>query len=309
MRGRGRGATIPLAATDPSPVDTYLARLSPVTRPTKRWEISVIAKELGGTPTSAAWHTLTYQRTVLAFSRIDALPLSLTTKRHLRGTLRAVLRECWRAGLMSADAMMRASDLPQVQGKPPPAGRALTDDQVRQLLARFPRTPSGYRDRAILVLALSTGLRREEMLSLAVADYDPATGRLLVRAGKGHKPRYATVAALGSRQAIDAWLAIRGPQPGPMMCPVDRWDHPRPAKRMSGVRLAQIVRGWGQAIGLTLTTHDLRRTAVTWLLDAGIDPDSVRQFAGHANIQTTIGYRRTQRDLAAEAAAHITLPL
>ena len=72
-----------------------------------------------------------------------------------------------------------------------------------------------------LALALSAGLRAQELVGLAVSDVDVGTGRILVRAGKGGKDRI-TYLDDGAAAAVAAWLRVRGPAPGSLLCPVSR---------------------------------------------------------------------------------------
>ena len=75
------------------------------------------------------------------------------------------------------------------------------------------------------------GLRRSESVALGLPDYEPSTGALGVRSGKGRKARYAYLPA-GGRAAMDAWIEVRGDEPGPLLCPV-RKDGLVTVRRMS----------------------------------------------------------------------------
>ena len=66
------------------------------------------------------------------------------------------------------------------------------------------RTPLGLRDRAILEVFYSTGIRRSELARLTVADLDLKAGVLAVRQGKGKKDRFVPI---GDRAA--AWELVR----------------------------------------------------------------------------------------------------
>ena len=64
-------------------------------------------------------------------------------------------------------------------------------------------------------------MRRAEAVALDVVDYNPEIGALTIRRGKGNKARllYATN---GAREALVAWIAVRGKEPGPLFVPVDK---------------------------------------------------------------------------------------
>jgi integrase/recombinase XerD len=88
------------------------------------------------------------------------------------------------------------------------------------------------RDAALLGLLYGGGLRRAEAVALDVADYDPTTGALAIRHGKGRQQRmvYATN---GSSAALVAWLAIRGDAPGALFLPATRHGRLRADGRLT----------------------------------------------------------------------------
>lgn len=141
----------------------------------------------------------------------------------------------------------------------------------------------GPRDRAILELMYSSGVRAAELTAL---DADAARGvdRLVVR-GKGNKER---VVPLGerARRAMDEWLAVRDE--------VAREDEPALFVNLKGGRLGTrglryLFRRWCQAAGgrAGYTPHSIRHAFATHLLDGGADLRSVQELLGHAGIQTT----------------------
>ncbi len=73
-------------------------------------------------------------------------------------------------------------------------------------------TPAGRRDAALLALLYAGGLRRDELASLTLADYERGQARLRV-IGKGNKERFVPLAT-GAVAALEAWLVVRGTGPG-----------------------------------------------------------------------------------------------
>jgi site-specific recombinase XerC len=101
-------------------------------------------------------------------------------------------------------------------------GRAVGSEEWRRLFREIGHEPSPIRERdtALVALAYAGGFRRAELVTLDVADYHRDSGRLRV-VGKGNKER-AVFVSNGARDALHAWLRVRGREPGPLLLPVDR---------------------------------------------------------------------------------------
>ena len=72
-----------------------------------------------------------------------------------------------------------------------------------------------------MALLYGGGLRRSELVALNREDYDPASGAVTIRSGKGNKDRLVYTAN-GSPDALEAWLRHRGDEPGPLFWPVNK---------------------------------------------------------------------------------------
>jgi site-specific recombinase XerD len=140
---------------------------------------------------------------------------------------------------------------------------------------------------------------------MTLEDLDRATWTLRVL-GKGNKERRAYVSQ--ARPELEVWLVFRGQAPGPLFCAVDK------AGRLSGTRLgessvAYVVARVATRAGVgALSPHDLRRTFVGDLLDAGADIAMVQRLAGHAQVTTTQRYDRRGERAEARAAALLSIP-
>jgi len=300
---------MPISSEQTNPATIYLARLTRSSRRTMEWALRVIAGELAGegaNPESLPWAELHYHQVVQLRSNL-AERYSPTTANRMLSALRGALREAWRLGQMDAEALARAIDVPAVRGRSAPHGRALAPSELQALFAACAGGSAiGMRDAAILAVLAAAGLRRAELAALDLADYVPATGALSVREGKGHKPR--TVYAVPAAAYLQAWLAARGDQPGPLFLPMRRngrltW------RRLTGDGLLKILRRRANQAGLRrFSPHDLRRTWVSSLLDAGADLAAVQGLAGHANPSTTIGYDRRGERARQSAALRLHLP-
>lgn len=310
-----RDAALALYGAPPAdrhPAAVYLARLSPGSRRTMRQALDAIAFLLTGGRCDRAtldWSALRYQHTQAVRAALAERHAPATANKMLAG-LKGALREAWRLGLLPADAYQRAVDLPAVRGERLPRGRALSLLELRALFAACAadETPAGIRDTAILALLYGTGLRRSELAALELSDYDPAAGALTLRSGKGGKQRLG-YAANGAAVALAAWIAYRGSEPGPLFIPV--WSGRRPRlRRMVDQNVRALLAKRARAAGVApFSPHDLRRTFISHLLDAGADLVTVQALAGHAQVQTTARYDRRGETAKRRAAALLHVPV
>lgn len=211
--------------------------------------------------------------------------------------LRGVLKTAFGLGLIPADVFLRLDQIKRVKGTPVPAGRALMPRELDSLLRACRRdgTPAGFRDAAMIALMGAVGLRRSEVVGLTVGDYEPRRGRLLVRAGKGGRQRELMLPG-AVRRDLAAWRKCRGRGEGALFCPVTA-EGVTQERALSAQRVYDVVVERASAAGIgRCTPHDLRRTFVTQLLLQDVDLNTVRQLAGHSDLQTTARYdRRDQR--------------
>ncbi len=296
---------------DQHPALVYLARLAPGSRRTMRTALETMARLLTGGQYSMeimAWPALRYQHTQ-ALRTLLAEQYAPATANKMLAALRGVLKECWQLGHMAAEEYHRAANVGTVRGTSLPRGRALKMGELRALFAACAddSTPAGARDAALLAVLYGSGLRRSEVVALDLADYDSETDALTVRAGKGRKARLCYTAE-GSQAKLAAWLGMRGMAPGPLFCPV-RKNGVVQLRRMSADALRKALTKRGRAAGVAaFSPHDLRRTMISDLLDAGADISTVQQLAGHANVQTTARYDRRGEIAKRKAAKLLHVP-
>ena len=261
------------------------------------------------------WHELGPQHTKALRSSL-AHRYAPSTANKMLAAVRGTLREAWELGMMSAEQYHRAAAVRTVRGERLLRGRALNAGELRALFAacKADKTPMGARDAALLAVLYGSGLRRSEAVALDVSDYDLESGSLTVRAGKGNKARLCYTAS-GQAEFLEAWLRKRGPLPGPIFCPINKAGKLRMQKdngrlqRMTDRAVLYIVQRRAKAAGVThFSPHDLRRTMITDLLDAGADISTVQKLAGHANIETTTRYDKRGEIAKKKAAKLLHLP-
>jgi tyrosine recombinase XerC len=151
------------------------------------------------------------------------------------------------------------------------------------------------RNAAILELFYSTGMRLSELQGLNRQDIDAVSQQVKVR-GKGRKERiipvgdHATLAIRNYERKRDELAVLRGGK-------IDRQAVflSRSGKRLSVRGVQKIVGGLLDAVAedAGLSTHSLRHSFATHLLDAGADLRAVQELLGHASVSTTQIYTHT----------------
>jgi len=298
----------PTAQLDQHPAAIYLAQLSARSRRTMATSLDTIAALLGYPDAlQCPWAALRYQHTAaIRAALLDAYAPATANK--MLAALKRTLQEAWRLGQISADDYRRAVDLKTIRDRRLPAGRALTMDEITALLSVCAEDASGagVRDAALIALLAGAGLRRSEIVALDLEHYTPASGALKVR-GKGGKERIV-YAEGGARTALADWLVLRGDTPGALFVAATRGGH-LTTRRMTDQAVLVILTKRGRLAGLAhFSPHDLRRTMITGLLDAGADLVVAQRLAGHAKIETTARYDRRGEQAKQQAASLLQIP-
>lgn len=164
----------------------------------------------------------------------------------------------------------------------------LSSEDIERLLGAPPAgEPLGLRDRAILEVLYSAGLRVSELAGLNDADLDLPAGALRVR-GKGRRERIAPVGSFAAR-ALGAWLAVR------RLSPREKNGAGAPVftnkfgRRLTTRSVGRMLEKHLRVTGLDrrTTPHTLRHSFATHLLDRGADIRSVQELLGHKSLATT----------------------
>ena len=179
------------------------------------------------------------------------------------------------------------------------------DDGVRKLInaaAMQPDACRAARDVVLIRLLHDLALRRGEVCSLDLSDFDETGGRLMVL-GKGYADKEPIALPAATRVALSTWLSHRGRGPGPLVTSLDVARTSRTSARLTGTGLWSIVRRLGRAAGLTTWPHGLRHAAITRALDVtNGDVRKVQRFSRHADVRTVLIYDDARPDRVADVA-------
>ena len=205
----------------------------------------------------------------------------------------AALRSFYRYLLREGKVRFNPAELVQLPRCEKYIPVVLSVDEILSLLrVNFPGDAAGLRDRAIIELFYSAGIRLSELTGLNITDIDFAGGLIRVR-GKGRKERIVPVGTLAF-QAMETYLnrrvelAAKGRQTGS--------DEPlflsSRGMRMNTRGVARVVERVvrDSGIGRKISPHALRHTFATHLLDAGADLRSIQEMLGHRSLSTTQKY-------------------
>lgn len=163
-------------------------------------------------------------------------------------------------------------------------------------------SPKAARDHAIIRLLYDLGLRRGEVVSLDLEDIDLERCTVSVM-GKGRREKELLTLPEPTIAALTSWLEVRGMEPGPLFTNVDRAGK---GQRLSGTSIYRNLKALGAAVGVRVTPHGLRHTAITEAVKLaqanGYGLEEVRDFSRHVDIKTLMVYRDRERNVQGQLA-------
>lgn len=186
----------------------------------------------------------------------------------------------------------------------------LTDDEVDALLAAPDRaTRTGRRDHAMLVVAVQTGLRISELITLTIGDVHLGVGAHVRCIGKGRKARATPLTTL-TIAVLRGWLTERGGEAHDPLFPT-RTGTPMSRDAIEHRLARHLARARDSCPTLQakhVTMHTLRHTAAMQLLHAGVDIAVIALWLGHEQITTTDIYLHADMTQKERAIARVTPP-
>lgn len=179
----------------------------------------------------------------------------------------------------------------------------LTPPEIKKLL-KTPDTKTvlGYRDKTLLELLYSTGIRKEEVNSLLVQDVDYNEGIVRINAGKGSKDRVVPIGKIASRYIENYIKGVR-----PALIRDQRNDHlflSLRGNKLSKNMVWQIVKGYAKKAKLkkNISPHTFRHTCATHMLRNKANIRHIQEMLGHASLNSTQVY--TQVSITDLKAVH-----
>ncbi len=230
-------------------------------------------------------------------SSLQASGKSRRTLLRRLAALKAFYRFSVRRGLLSANPTDMLAPMKREKRLP----RAIAYEDVDRLLSSAEQDgPLGIRDRAILELIYSSGLRLSEAVGLDLRDYD--SGHATVRVmGKGSKERIAPVGKAAG-QAIALYMSHSRPQLAKESAS-EALFLSRLGGRLTGRQVQRLMEKYTVKSGLKgkPSPHALRHSFATHLLDSGADLRAVQELLGHADISSTQIYTAVSRQRLMES--------
>jgi integrase/recombinase XerD len=226
-----------------------------------------------------------YQRHLYHHRKPDGKPLSFRAQHSRLIPVRGYFKWLTRQNVLLSNPASEL-ELPRLEHRLPK--HVLTADEAERVLAQPDlREALGVRDRALLEVLYSTGIRRMEVVGLSLYALDAERGTLLIRQGKGKKDRMVPI----GERAI-AWLEkylyevrpelVVGLDDGTLFLT-------NLGESVTPNRLTQLVRNYVDAaeIGKRGACHLFRHTVATLMLEHGADIRYIQEMLGHVDLSTT----------------------
>jgi integrase/recombinase XerD len=167
-------------------------------------------------------------------------------------------------------------------------------ETIRMLDRIDTSTPMGLRDRAVVELLYSTGIRNAELRAVKVTDFDPHAEIVIIIAGKGNKDRVVPLGPVATT-IISDYIAQARPKlskrPNVPNLFLTKNGH-----ALDTLSVINIVKRATKNAGITkpVRPHRLRHACATHMLKGGADIRHIQKLLGHATLQTTQIYTRVE---------------
>jgi len=282
------------ARLDENPAAVYLSKLSKSARRVQADALNVIAGILipDSDHLSFPWHKIEYQhlQAVRTFLQEE---YSIASINRMLSAVRETVKQAWLLKQIPAEQYLRVKQVKNVKGSRLPAGRHITHGEIKAIMdvCIADESPSGFRDAAIIAWMVSGGgPRRSEVVSVNLSDYDSESGQIRIM-GKGNKER-TNYLENGAYDAMADWLTVRGDVSGPLFVPINKGGTMILRRLTSQAIYNMLNRRIEQAGIKDFSPHDLRRTFISNMLEAGADLATISKIVGHQDLSTTAVYDR-----------------
>jgi len=178
---------------------------------------------------------------------------------------------------LEKDELAKTLKLPKI---PKTLPKALSKEEIKKLLNNC----KNEKEKLILLLLYSTGLRVSELANLKLEDVDLKEKFLIVRGGKGKKDR---IVPLNDKivELINSYLSSRKKNSEYLIS--NKFGN-----KISTVYLEKVIREIGKRIGIKVTCHMLRHSFATHMLENGADIRVIQEILGHERLSTTQIYTK-----------------
>ena len=267
------------------PIESYLQwlrdirRVSPHTVSNYRRDLEKL-RLFAESQTIIRWQDLQTMQVQQWVARLHQKGLGATSLRRTLSASRSFFNYLLQEG--------KAENNPAMGVVTPKVGRklpeTLTPKQIGALVDINENDPVACRDRAIIELLYSSGLRLAEIISLNLFDVNLNEGMARVT-GKGNKTRLIPVGKM-ARQALETWLAQRE---NLARANTQALFISNQGKRISPRNVQQRLKHWSIKQGLDTPVHPhmLRHSFATHMLESSRDLRAVQELLGHADISST----------------------
>lgn len=163
----------------------------------------------------------------------------------------------------------------------------LSEEEIKKLL----ESTNSFKQRAIIELFYSSGLRLEELQYLKMTDIEASNNRIRVNNGKGRKQRF-TILSQQCLKTLRTYFLAEEIKPK-----VYLFEGQIPGQVMNSRSIQHAVKMVYEKAGLAhkeRKVHALRHSFATHMLDNGMDIFTIKELLGHSKIETTMGYLHLQ---------------